>query len=108
MAKYRKIYSQVWNDPDFEEYSPEAKLIFLYLTTNKLTTESGIYPLTPRTVTFDTGIPEPTVRDLLDGKIKNIFYDAKQRCVFVKNLRHYNPGGNPELVKKSNISDFKN
>lgn len=111
MAKYRQVHKRIWKDPDFESYNSTTKLIFLYLCTNELTTESGIYAITPKTISQETGIPSATVSKLLAKGLKNIIYDFDNNCVFVKNFLHYNgqgsSGGSPELVKRSVINNYQ-
>lgn len=107
MATYRPVYTSIWKDPDFEKYKPLMKLIFFYLCTNESTTESGIYPITIKTISNETGIPVRTVAELLSNGLKNIVYDFKNSCVFVKNFLKYNGGGRPDLLEKSIIKNCK-
>jgi len=110
MAKYRPIQIRIWKDPDFEKYNASMKLIFLYLCTNELTTESGIYAISTRTISQETRIPVKTVNKLLSNGLKNIVYDFTNNCVFIKNFLKYNGGGRPELLRKSisnNYEEFK-
>ena len=97
MAKYRPIHINIWRDPDFEGYNPDRKLLFIYLCTNSATTESGIYPITPRSISNETGIPVKEVEESLK-KLKNISYDFENYCVFVKNFYRYKNKGNPNVV----------
>jgi len=101
MAKYRPIQTRIWKDPDFENYSSGMKLIFLYLCTNELTTESGIYSVSTKTISKETSIPEATVKKLLSNGFKNVQYDFNNNCVFIKNFLKYNGGGSPELIRRS-------
>ncbi len=106
MAKYRPLYTKIWKDPDFQELSPENKLIFIYLCTNELTTESGIYPMTPKTIADETAVEREKVTKLLqNGNLKNVKYDTDNRLIFIKNFHKYNSGGKPELIKRSIIND---
>jgi len=127
MAKFRQIHLKIWKDPDFQDYSPEGKLLFIYLCTNQSTTESGIYPVTLNTIANETSIPLPTVNKLLgiplpsvskqfdnssatvkqplSNGLKNVYYDLNHQCVWVKNFKRYNPGGSPKLVAASILSD---
>jgi hypothetical protein len=110
MAKYRPVYMRIWKDPYFEDYSPSMKLIFLYLCTNELTTESGIYSISTKTISRETGVPDKTVRKLLSNGLKNVRYDFDNNCVFIKNFLKYNGGGRPELLRKSianNYNEFR-
>ena len=108
MANYRPIYSKIWKDPDFEEYSLDGKLLFIYLCTNTSVTESGIYPISPKTISNETGIPFETVTELLSNHVfKNILYDFDTKHVFIINFRKYaSMGGKPTLIKKSIQNDF--
>jgi DnaD/phage-associated family protein len=109
MAKYRAIYTKIWADPDFQEYEPEVKLLFIYLCTNPYTTESGIYPITLKTISNDIGIGLETVTQRLqNGYVKNIKYDFTNKHIFVRKLRKYNSGGSPALIEKSIQEDFSN
>ncbi|MDY6789877.1 MAG: hypothetical protein SWH54_01295 [Thermodesulfobacteriota bacterium] len=119
MAKYRPIFTRIWKDPDFEDLDPESKLIFIYLCTNELTTESGIYPISLKTISNETGIPLQTVsnrfangletdgKPFTNDKIKNILYDEQSKYVFVVKFRKYNKGGSPLKIEKSILKDFE-
>lgn len=107
MAKYRPIQIRIWKDPDFEKYNANMKLIFIYLCTNELTTESGIYAISIKTISQETGIPIPTVTKLLSNGLKNIAYDFDNSCVFIKNFLKYSVGGSPELIKKSIENNYE-
>jgi hypothetical protein len=130
MSGFRPFYKKLWNDPDFLELPPDDKLLFIYFFTNHETNESGIYPLSPKTVSRETGIPLPmveqrfanglvTVQQLLgnslstvsqlftNGCIKNIFYDTENKLIFVKNLKKYNTGGRKDLVFKAVSNEYK-
>jgi len=107
MAKYRPIYTSVWKDPDFEKYKPLDKLVFLYLCTNESTTESGIYPITIKTISNETGISCETVGKQLANSLKNIVYDFDNSFVFVKKFLKYNGGGRPDLLRKSISKNYE-
>jgi len=127
MAKFRQIHLKIWKDPDFQNYSPEGKLLFIYLCTNQSTTESGIYPVTLNTIANETSIPLSTVSQLLGiplstvdkqlanssetvsqqfgNSLKNVCYDLAHQCVWVKNFKRYNSGGKPDLIAASIKND---
>lgn len=96
MANYRSIHVRTWKDPDFVELSMEGKLIFLYLLLNEEVTTSGIYPISPITISNETGIPLPTVGDTLGKGLPNVGYDQKTKTVFIKNHLKYDKGGSLE------------
>lgn len=107
MAKYRPIQIRIWKDPDFEKYNANMKLMFIYLCTNTLTTESGIYAISTKTISQDTGIREKTIIKILSSGFKNVIYDFTNNCVFIKNFLKYSVGGNPELIKKSVKNNYE-
>jgi len=107
MAKYRNIYQKIWKEPDFQEYSPEKKLIFIYLFSNQSTTESGIYQITVKTISGETGVSLETVSKLLGNGYKNIVYDPDTCYVYVRKFRRYNGGGRPDLIQKTIASEYE-
>jgi uncharacterized phage protein (TIGR02220 family) len=108
MAKYRPVYTKIWKDKDFLNAGKDSKLLFLYFITNESITNSGIYEIPLKSIAMETGIPCPTVRELLvNGSIKNIEYDLENEIVFVTNSRKYCPGGNPAQVERGIITEFK-
>ena len=86
MAKQRPIHVSTLDDEDFQEDSPNEKLIFLHLITNKSITESGVYPYTFKTSADNTGIPKPEVMSAIKGSLKKgVEYDSKNAIIWVKN-----------------------
>lgn len=109
MGGYKPIFKTIWKDPDFLELDSDSKLVFIYLFSNEQTRESGIYPISFRTISHETAIPLERVEQLLlNHSIKNIYYDHATRHVFVLRARKYNTGGSPKLIEKSILRDFEN
>ena len=44
----RMIDTGTWDDPWFAELDPDAKLLFLYLLTNRRSTAAGVFEITAR------------------------------------------------------------
>lgn len=87
MTKYRCIYVTIWTDPTFECYSEKEKLMFIFLFSNPYTSESGIYPLTIKTIAQGIGLESTEVKHILKSrKLRNISYDFKNQVVFVHNF----------------------
>jgi hypothetical protein len=108
MAKYRPFFSKFWKDPDIQELTPIEKLIFAYLFTCESTTTSGIYAVTARTISHETGVGVEEVKGFLsNGKLRNVIYDHENYFIFVKGFKKYNKGGAPEVVAKSIVSDYE-
>ena len=123
MAKYRQVHLQMWRDSDFQNYSPQEKLLFIYLITNDLTNESGIYEISEKTISNETGIPVgkvvailgkpianplPTHSQRLGKGLKSVTYDFDNHLVFIHNYRKYqNTGGKPSLILKCIQDEYK-
>ena len=105
MAHYRKISVNIWRDPDFQKYSLEEKIVFFYLCTNPSATESGIYVITPGTISSESGVSFETVDHTLSNlginNVRNLAYDVKTHTIFIKRYRLYNGGGAPALIRKA-------
>lgn len=89
MAKKRYISDSIWTDTWFEQQTPEKKLLFMYLLTNKLVSICGFYELAVRQIAFDTGIWIKQVTNYLEDfeADKKVFYNNGMICIvnFVKN-----------------------
>jgi hypothetical protein len=118
MAKFRPIYTKIWDDPDFIDYPPEDKLLFIYLCTNHKTNESGIYNISIKTIATDTGIIYESVmqrfnnclitdgNQIINSSLKNVYYDIENKLIFIRKFLKYNGGGNPQKVRISILSDL--
>jgi len=108
MSKYTPLKKTIWRDKDFKKSSKDEKLLFLYLISNESINNSGIYEIPLSTISEESGIGIPTVKQLLaKGSIRNIIYDMENEMVFVVNRRKHSPGGNPVQVERGIISEFK-
>lgn len=101
MSKLKSINTSIWSDPWFESISNEAKLLFLYLITNDHNNMLGIYELSIRKISFETGISKDIVEEELKmfeeaGKIKY----RENYIILINFLKHQKFNGN---MKKSAI-----
>jgi len=55
MGTHRYIATSFWDDEWVQALDPSEKLLFLYLMTNPLTNIAGIYKITAKRMSFDTG-----------------------------------------------------
>ncbi len=78
MSKLRSVNTKFWDDPFVVELNPTEKLLFLYLITNSLTTILGIYEISIRKISFDTGISQEMVRKGLErfGTSRKAFFEG--------------------------------
>jgi DnaD/phage-associated family protein len=108
LAKYRHIYVEFWQDPKvIEEMTPEDKLFYLYLLTNPLTTQIGVYKITKKHMAFELGYSIETINSLLERFInfhKLIRYNNETREIAVIHWGKYNlfKAGKPviDCIKK--------
>ena len=101
MAKFRNVSVKFWSDPFIETLTPEQKYFFLYLITNEHTSQCGIYEISLRQMSFETGYNLDTVNKLMlffidKGKIK---YSESTKELAIKNFVKHNPQGSPKVKK---------
>jgi len=56
MSKLRSVSTAFWSDPFIEELTASEKLLYLYLITNDKTNMLGIYEVSFKKISFETGI----------------------------------------------------
>jgi hypothetical protein len=91
MANYRSLHVKIWSDPDFESYSPKAKLLFIYLVTCPHRNESGLYSISLAKIAFECGMTAAEVEKSMAelstrGKV---MYDSATSVVWVVNAVRY-------------------
>src|SRR5690606_21775271 len=59
--KLRSLNTKFWEDPWIETLNPKEKLLFLYLLTNTKTNMLGIYELSSKKISFETGLTEDEI-----------------------------------------------
>jgi hypothetical protein len=99
MGKYRRVFTEFWNDSWIMELTPEQKYFFLYLITNPKTSQCGIYEISIRQMEHETGYNRETIAKLLGifeacGKIK---YSLKSNEICVINFTKYNYSSSPKI-----------
>lgn len=100
MATYRQIHIKIWSSPDFQELSTQSKFTFIYLFSNSHRNESGVYRITPKTISNETDIPiSETIEALKEiENIGLIKYDFEQYIVWVVNAFKYQTVS-PNIIK---------
>jgi len=99
MATNRYISTKIYNDAWFMELSAEKKLLFIYLFTNQLCNISGVYEITKKRMSFDTGIGYDRLSKALkdfqkDGKI--VYFEEISYIVMVNFIKHQSL--NPKIL----------
>ena len=115
MAIFRHVYTKFWEDSlVIEKMNESDKLFFLYLLTNRNTTQIGIYAITVRQISFELGYSSEMVKELIakfENELELIIYDEKTSEVAIKNWGKYNlnKGGKPivDCITKE-LKDVKN
>lgn len=97
--KSRVVNTKFWTDSYVTELNTEQKLLFIYLITNTLTNICGVYEITIRQISFDTGISikdiEKNLQKFRDDK-KIIYYNG---WIGIKNFIKNQNQGSPQVQK---------
>ena len=83
---YRAIDCNTWDDPWFSELDPSAKLLFLYLITNRRSTPCGAFEITLRAASFETGIPRTQLDDLLKALAPRVVWYPEHNAIWLRNF----------------------
>jgi hypothetical protein len=72
----RSIKTRIWSDPWIEKLSPDQKLVWIYLLTNRDTNMLGIYEITPGRISYETGIALVKIEKILEDfeRVRKAFY----------------------------------
>ena len=82
----RGFQTELWTDPFIQNLSPEAKLLFIYLWTNKHCNQAGLYEISLKTMAFDTGLSVEALPSLLSQLEPKVSWSAEQNLVWVKHF----------------------
>ena len=78
MAKniLRSVNTKFWQDPFVENLEANSKYLFLYLLTNPLTNMLGIYEISIKRISYDTGLKKEIVLKVLKDfeKTEKVYY----------------------------------
>lgn len=74
--KLRSVNTKFWDDPFVEGLKPIEKLLFLYFLTNPLTNVLGIYEISIKRISFDTGVDQKTITKALESfqRVNKVYY----------------------------------
>lgn len=105
MATLRSVNTRFWEDPWVESLSPSEKLLFLYLLTCKYANLAGVYEITIKRISFETGLDNETVSNGLKRFAKdNKAYFVEGNYMFLPNwLKNQKLNAN---MKKNVLSIF--
>lgn len=80
---YRQFSTGTWQDPWFENLSAKGKLLFIYLWTNDVCNQSGLYQISKRRIEFEVGFKPDDVFKELSHKAE---WFEEYSIVWVKNF----------------------
>lgn len=85
-TKLRSINTKFWDDSYIIELETKEKLLFLYLLSNPLTNLAGVYEITFKKISFDTGLELKEVKEIFSKfeKDKKIIYS--NGFIIIKNF----------------------
>jgi hypothetical protein len=66
MGTHRYIATSFWDDEWVQTLDPSEKLLYLYFMTNPLTNIAGIYKITDKRISFDSGFNIDTLRSIFN------------------------------------------
>lgn len=98
MSKQRYINTKLWDDGFITTLDPTEKLLFIYFLTNPLTNISGIYEITLKRISFDTGIESSMVEKIIDRFEKNHKIKFDNNWIAIKNFVKHQ-AENPKIMK---------
>lgn len=107
--KYRVIRQKLWSQPEFQDYSLEKKLLWIYLQTGSNCNQLGIYPFLPRYVHLETGLSIEQINAIMDEFARDglIIYNEKTHEVCVLNFMSDQVAKGGTAVTQCLESDYK-
>ncbi len=101
MAEFTQVKADLWEDPEFEELSPAARLLWLNLLTTPTRNTAGLYHMSIRRMSFETGLEHKDITETLSTleTLGWIRWDADVSLVWVRNFVRRQPCG-PSVVTK--------
>jgi len=101
MAIFRKVHVTFWNDSFVQDLTPEKKFFYLYLLTNNKTKAIGVYEITFRQISYETGYNIETVEKLINFFVEQgkIMVSRDTNEVAIKNWWRYNKTDSPQVKK---------
>jgi len=82
----RAFLTETWDDDWFQELDKDRKYLFIYLWSNSHVTQAGLYHITPRSISFETRLPEEALPDLLNSLAPKVIWYQNSNLIWVKNF----------------------
>jgi len=76
MEVRRSVNTKFWSDAFVEELETNEKLLFLYLLTNEKTNMLGIYEISVKRISYETGLSYETIKKAFEGfeRVRKAFF----------------------------------
>jgi len=87
MTKARFFQTSFWTDSYIENLNKNEKLLFIYFITNPSTNLCGAYEVSIKRMSFDTGLEEKVILDILSKFEKDIRIKYEKGWVLIKNYQ---------------------
>jgi hypothetical protein len=84
----RRFDTGYWNDPDIMKLPMKAKLLYIYLWTNRHCNQAGLYEIALETIHFETKLDVEEIEDLLQLLKEKVAWLPAQNLMWVKNFLH--------------------
>jgi hypothetical protein len=94
----RSFNDSYWGDPFVQDLEKDAKLLFVYLWTNKRCNSAGLYEITLKTISFETGIDIDLLPTLLDQLSQKVKWEWASNIIWVRNFLKHQPKS-PQFLK---------
>jgi hypothetical protein len=98
MSKLRSVSTQFWSDPWIEDLSANEKLLYLYFITNEKTNMLGVYELSIKKISFETGLNKDVIEKALKGfeRVGKVKY-IQNYVVLLNFTKHQNYNTNMKI-----------
>jgi len=108
MNKNRYINTSFWEDEYVGNLSSDEKLLFIYLLTSQLSNIAGMYPITIRRITFDTGMTKERIINAFDTfkSSRKILFIGQKFVVITNFIKHQKWNPNIQKGILSTVNDL--
>jgi hypothetical protein len=99
MARINDVHDGIWSDPDFEDLTPNAKLVYLWSFTNPLCGPAGIYRVKAERVALDTGLSAEALQAAVAELEACTMLYFRDRVLWVRSRVRYLRTRTPQMAK---------
>lgn len=102
MADYRYFKTIFWNDPYIKDEckTVSEKELFIWLFTNGHSTQAGIYPISTKTISEETGIIIGRVKEIFEKFIKDKKIKYQDKVLWVINFLKHQPNKSSKVLTR--------